>query len=76
MGFCICICFLCLLGCFPFCFWLGIVCLLFVSNLFSYLIIFYFYTLESCLFYNDTKKGVDPDRRNTGEEMGGVEGRK
>jgi hypothetical protein len=35
---------------------------------------FYYYLLEASLFSNERQKVVDLDRRESGEELGGVEG--
>lgn len=59
--------------------WISFLCLLFGSFPcvclipMSVFVLFYYYPLEACCFLRD-RKGVDPDGRGSGEELGGVEG--
>lgn len=63
------LCFLCLLfGSFPFVCFVQFQC---VSFCFIF-IVFYYYPLEAFCFLID-RKGVDPDGRGGGEELGGGE---
>lgn len=62
---------------FPWAHFLPFACLLqfwCISFALSYYILHYYYSLETCLFYSESQKGMDPDGRDGGEELGGAEG--
>lgn len=62
---------------FPWARFLPFACLLqfwCISFALSYYILHYYYSLETCLFYSESQKGMDPDGRDGGEELGGAEG--
>lgn len=52
-------------------FFLQIVCLSYLSLFLVYLISFYYYYLDSCLFSKERKRDVDSDGKGRKEELGG-----
>lgn len=69
------ICFLCLFQALCLLFVLPYSDVLLFNSIILYYIMLYFnYPLQTCLFLMRDKKGVDPDRRGIAQELGGTKG--